>query len=86
MIRALSEPLVFFTIPFAIYVAWLLLRLVNPFAVEHWTRRVVLPLALTGLAGAVIWLVVVGVSAPRYEGGYVPAHLENGRIVPGRMQ
>ena len=86
MIRALSEPLVFFTVPFAIYVLWLAVRLINPFAVERWTRRVILPLALTGLVLAVGSLLIIGLTAPRYEGGYVPAHIEHGRIVPGQMR
>jgi len=86
MIRALTEPLVFFTVPFALYLAFLLMQLINPFAVHHWTRRVVVPLTLAGLLLAVGSLVVLGLLAPRYEGGYVPAHEENGRIVPGHMQ
>ena len=86
MIRALSEPLVFFLVPFALYVAVLLVQLLNPFLIDNWTRRVVMPLALAGLVLAVGSLVVVGLLAPRYEGGYVPAHEVKGRIVPGRMQ
>lgn len=86
MIRALSEPLVFFLVPFALYAGFLLLQLLNPLAIDNWTRRVVVPLALAGLLLAVGSLVVLGVMAPRYEGGYVPAHEENGRIVPGHMQ
>ncbi len=86
MARALTEPLVFFTVPFALYVAVLLVQLINPFDIDRWTRRVVLPLMLAGLVLAVGSIVAVGVLAPRYEGGYVPAHEENGRIVPGRMQ
>ena len=86
MIRAFAEPLVFFTIPFVLYVLFLLLRLIDPFAIDNWTRRVVIPLTLAGMVLAVGSLVLVGVMAPRHEGGYVPAHEENGRIVPGRMQ
>ncbi len=86
MIRALGEPLAFFVLPFLLYAGWLALRLVNPFANERWTRRVVLPLSLAGLVFAVAGLLVLGATATRYEGGYVPAHLENGHIVPGRMR
>ena len=86
MIRAFAEPLVFFTIPFLLYALVLLIRLINPLAIDNWTRRVVIPLSLTGLVLAVGSLVLVGLMAPRHEGGYVPAHEENGRIVPGRMQ
>ena len=86
MIRALSEPLAFFLVPFALYVGFLLLQLLDPFAIDNWTRRVVVPLTLAGLLLAVGSLVLVGLLAPRHVGGYVPAHEENGRIVPGRMQ
>ena len=86
MIRAFSEPLVFFAVPFAIYVVFLALQLINPLAIDNWTRRVVVALALAGLVLAVGSLVVLGVFAPRYQGAYVPAHEENGRIVPGHMQ
>ena len=86
MIRALSEPLIFFLVPFALYVVLLLVQLLNPFLIDNWTRRVVIPLTLAGVLLAVGSLVVLGLLAPRYEGGYVPAHEENGRIVPGRMR
>jgi uncharacterized membrane protein len=86
MARALAEPLIFFTIPFVLYVAFLLLQLINPFAIDRWTRRVVLPLMLVGVALAVGSVALVGLMAPRYEGGYVPAHIENGRLLPGHMQ
>ena len=86
MIRAFSEPLVFFAVPFAIYVAFLALQLANPLAIDNWTRRVVVPLTLAGLLLAAGSLVLLGVLAPRHTGGYVPAHEENGRIVPGHME
>ena len=85
MIRALSEPLAFFLVPFALYAGFLLLQLLNPLVIDHWTRRVVVPLTLAGLLLAVGSLVLVGVLAPRHVGGYVPAYEENGRIVPGHM-
>ena len=86
MIRAFAEPLVFFTIPFVLYVVVLLLQLINPFAIDRWTRRVVLPLILVGVVLAVGSVALVGLMAPRYEGGYAPAHIEHGRLVPGQMQ
>ena len=86
MARALAEPLIFFTIPFALYLVALLLQLINPFAIDRWTRRVVLPLALSGTVLAVGSIALVGLMAPRYEGGYVPAHIVNGQIVQGHMR
>lgn len=86
MLRALPDLLVFFLVPFLLYAVWLLVRLENPLAVDRWTRRVLVPLSLAGLGCVLAGLVIVGVTAPRYEGGYVPAHMQDGRIVPGRMQ
>jgi hypothetical protein len=86
MMRALGEPFVFFMIPFGIYVGFLLAQLINPFTLDRWTRRVVIPLVLAGAVLAVGSLVAYGLFADRYEGGYRPAHIENGHIVPGQMQ
>ena len=86
MIRAIGEPLLFFALPFLAYAVWHALRLANPFAGALWTRRALAPLALAGLVLAVGGLLLIAITAPRYEGGYVPAHVENGRVVPGRMR
>lgn len=86
MTRALSDVVVFFLVPFVLYVVWLVARLQNPLAVDRWTRQVLVPLSLAGLGCVLGGLLLVGLTAPRYEGGYLPAHVENGRIVPGRMQ
>lgn len=86
MIRAVTEALAFFAAPFALYVCWLIVRLVNPFAVDRWTRAVLLPLVVAGLGASLVGLLLAGVFAPRAEGGYVPAHIEDGRIVPGVMR
>jgi Family of unknown function (DUF6111) len=86
MIRALTEPLAFFLVPFALYACVMLAQLINPLLIDNWTRRVVVPLTLAGLLLAAGSLVLLGVMAPRHTGGYVPAHEENGRIVPGHME
>ena len=86
MIRAFPRLLAFFLVPFLLYVVWLLVRRENPLVVDRWTRRVLVPLVGAGLACVILGLVVYGLTAPRYEGGYLPAHVEDGRIVPGRMR
>jgi hypothetical protein len=86
MIRALAEPLVFFMIPFGLYAGFLVAQLINPFEIDQWTRRVVLPLALAGMVLAVGSLVAYGLLDPGHKGAYEPAHIENGQIVPGRMK
>lgn len=86
MIRTLPRLVAVFLLPFLLYLAWLALRRVNPLALDPWTRRVVLRLTAAGLGCVVLGLLVLGLAAPRYEGGYMPAHVENGRIVSGRMR
>ena len=86
MIRMLPRLLVFFLVPFLLYLLWLAARWENPLAVERWTRKVLVPLSLAGLGCVLAGLVFIGLTAPRYEGGYLPAHVEDGRVVPGRMK
>jgi hypothetical protein len=43
-------------------------------------------LTLLGLVIAVIGMFAFGIFADRHLGAYVPAHIENGVVVPGRMQ
>jgi hypothetical protein len=31
-------------------------------------------------------MLILGVLAPRHSGAYVPAHIENGTLVPGRIE
>ncbi len=35
---------------------------------------------------AVAGMLTFGIFAVRHEGAYVPAHIENGKLVPGRLQ
>jgi len=84
--RAVLEPLALFLSPFAIYVVYLALRARYPLEVQHWTTGRVSILTLIGLAAAVASLVVLNLSAPRGRGVYVPAHVENGVLVPGHFE
>ena len=84
--RTLFEPLAFFLSPFAAYAAYLILRARYPLAIDHWTSGRVSILTLIGLAAAVLGLVFTNLSAPRGHGTYVPAHEENGVLVPGRIE
>lgn len=86
MWRTIMEPALLFGSPFAAYALYLALRRKYPFEVEHWSRSAVSTLALAGLAIAVAGVFAIGIFAPRSRGAYIPAHVENGRIVPGRIQ
>ena len=84
--RAFLEVLLPFLLPFAGYAIWLALRRRYPFVASAWARGPVAALVVGGLALAVLSLVAAGLFGPRARGGYVPAHMERGRLVPGRIE
>ena len=84
--RTVLEPVLLFLSPFAVYAVYLALRARYPLEVEHWTRERVSALTLVGLAIAVLGLVAINAFAPRGRGVYVPAHVVNGVLVPGRIE
>jgi hypothetical protein len=86
MWRAILEPALLFSSPFIAYAAYLALQRNYPFALEHWSRNAVSTLTLAGLALAVAGMLAFGIFAPRHEGVYIPAHVEKGRLVPGRIE
>jgi hypothetical protein len=86
MWRVLFEQLLLFLAPFAIYAISLGVRRQLAFSRHHWPRHILVRLAIVGLALAVAGLVYFGFSAPQQKGVYAPAHMENGRVTPGRFQ
>jgi hypothetical protein len=86
MWRALLEPVLLFLSPFLAYALVLGLRRRYPLGSDHWTQGAVSTLGLIGLVLAVAGMLFLGIFAERHVGGYVPAHIENGKLVPGRIQ
>ena len=86
MWRILWEPALLFLSPFLAYAGVLVLRRVPPFSRSHWQRQTVSLLTLLGLAAAIAFMIAYGLLAERHKGAYVPAHIENGRLVPGHME
>ncbi|HLY00385.1 MAG TPA: DUF6111 family protein [Roseiarcus sp.] len=84
--REVFEPLALFLSPFAVYALYLGLRARYPLEVEHWTRGRVSIMTLIGLAAAVLGFVAINAFAPRGRGVYIPAHVEKGVLVPGRIE
>ncbi len=87
MVRFVAFDSVLFLVPFAIYALWLLGSRRSVSDAAEWTARTVGYLAL---AGAVL-LVGVLVAFVRFDtappgGTYIPAHMENGRIIEGHIQ
>jgi hypothetical protein len=85
MIRALSEELILFLIPFALFAAYLLARRRKVLAWASWSDQS-LWLVISGLALVIVVLLMTGLTADRQKGGFRPSHMENGRIVPGEFR
>ena len=86
MWRAVAESVSLFLAPFLLFAVYLVLRARYPLAVEHWTRSRVATLIFLGLFAAVAGLVGLTLTAPREQGRYVAAHVENGTLIPGHFE
>jgi hypothetical protein len=86
MLRAALEPIAMFLSPFAVFAMYLVLRARYPLAIEHWTRSRVVTLTLVGLGVAALGMALLAFFAPRGQGAYVPAHIENGQLIPGHIE
>ena len=82
MIRIFLETLVVFLIPFALFAGWLMLSRKSAFDPEHWSKPFLI-LVISGLILIALSFVISGVFAERHLDTYVPAHMENGKFVPG---
>ncbi len=86
MMRITVEGLLLFLLPF---VAYAVLVALGPQL--GWGRRGMftaptLGLAACGIGLVVLGLLMLGVFGDRARGSYVPAHIENGNLVPGHLQ
>lgn len=87
MIRAVFTELGVFLIPFALYALFLLATSKGVSEAASWPARVVLKLLLVAfllVIGSLILLAHFSGAAPNST--YVPAHMENGRLVPGHSE
>lgn len=85
MIRAIIESLLLFLLPFVGFALYLLLRRKPAFDPDHWSKPF-LWLVIAGLFIVSLSFIMSGVIGERHTGGYVPAHLENGKFVPGTFE
>lgn len=86
MARNLLDALGLFAAPFVVYALVLVLRQRYPFVAASWSRGSLALLTVAGLVLVVLSLLLLAAFAERHRGAYVPAHIENGRLVPGQMQ
>ncbi len=85
MWRAFLETALLFLTPFLAYAAFQLLQRRWPFVAELWHRRIVTALTIAGLLLAIAGMIAAAF-VWREQGAYVPAHVENGRLVPGAFR
>ena len=84
MIRPLLIEIGIFLIPFAVYAAFLVASRSGVMARESWPLRVVGWLAVAAFLLVVASLVLLAhFSGAPPNSTYVPAHIENGKLVPG---
>ena len=84
MIRPVLTELGIFLIPFVVYACFLLASRTGVFDQSSWPRHVVIRLAIGALVLTIISLLLLAhfSGAPPHS-TYTPAHIENGRLVPG---
>jgi hypothetical protein len=86
MWRVIVETALLFGTPFAAYVLFHLLQRRWPFVSELWTGGVLSTLTIVGLAVAIAGFVALAIYFPPHQGTYEPAHIEGGRLKPGRFK
>ncbi|MDB5648297.1 DUF6111 family protein [Methylobacterium sp.] len=85
MIRRVAQELLTFLLPFLLFALYLAISGRRPHDRAHWDGQV-FRLTAAGLGLVILSLVATGLFTERHRGGYVPPHLENGQVVPGRFQ
>ncbi|MCG6204888.1 DUF6111 family protein [Rhodopseudomonas sp. HC1] len=84
MIRAVLTEVGIFLIPFILYAAYLMIIRAAVLHRSSWPLRVVGWLLLSALALVIVsLLLLVHYSGAPPGATYVPAHIEDGRLVPG---
>lgn len=85
MTRAFLQGLVLFLLPFVLFGVYLVLRRRNAMAWSSWSSESFW-LTLAGLVMVIASFLVTAVTSERQTSGFVPTHIENGRVVPGQFQ
>jgi hypothetical protein len=87
MLRFVAFDAVLFLLPFVAYALWLVVTRRTLTNVADWQVKTIGYLALAGAVLVILILVVfVHLDTDAPGGVYVPAHLEDGRIVPGHFE
>ncbi len=84
MIRPVLTEIAIFLIPFAVYAAFLIATRSGVLVQSSWPMHVIAKLAVGALLLVVVsFLLLAEFGGAPPDSTYVPAHLENGRLVPG---
>lgn len=84
MIRPVLTEIGIFLIPFAIYALYVALSRASVFHMSSWPLHVIGRLAVGALLLVIVSLVLLANFSGAPPGStYTPAHIENGRLVPG---
>jgi hypothetical protein len=82
MVRPFLYELMLFLLPFDVYALWLLARRKNPTELATWRQAPILALLFAALLTAGVGLALVGHFGGAPAGSrYVPAHMEDGKLV-----
>jgi len=84
MIRPALTEIGIFLVPFAVYAAFLIATRSGLMVQSSWPIQLVAKLALGSLLLVVVsFILLAHFSGASPNSTYVPAHIENGRLVPG---
>ena len=84
MIRPAFTEVVIFLIPFAVYVLFLLATRAGLMVQTSWPLHIIAKLLLGSLLlVAVSFILLAQFSGSSPNSTYIPAHIENGKLVPG---
>jgi len=87
MIRPILTEIGIFLIPFAVYALYLIASRSRLLHQSSWPTHVIGKLALAAALLIILSLVLLAnFSGAPPKSTYVPAHIENGRLIPGREE
>jgi hypothetical protein len=87
MIRPVLTELLLFATPFALYLVFLWATRADMFHPDAWSWSTIAWLTIAALALVVVSFVVIAQFSGAPPGStYVPAHMEDGKFVPGTTQ
>ena len=85
MVRVFITQLILFLLPFLVYAGYLFLT--NKMNRQAWIDAPRYWLVVTGLVASLVGVLIMSQIGNNELGGtYIPAHLENGILVPGQIR